>query len=57
MGIVWGRGLRGGPATPASMAINESLAPPDVVILEQETADTAMVSADVLVIGRDLKLQ
>ena len=41
----------------ASVAINKSLTPPDVVILEGETADPAMVSTDVLVVGGDLKLR
>ena len=39
----------------ASVAINESLTPPDVVILEGETTDPAMVSANVLVVGGDFK--
>ena len=56
-GIVWDRGLRGGLSTAASVAINESLTPPDVVVLEGKATDPAMVSADVLVVGRDFKFR
>ena len=47
--------MRGGPSTAAGVAINEPLMPPDVVILEGETTDPAMVSTDVLVVGGDFK--
>ena len=33
------------------MAVNESSAPGDVVILEREVADTAVVSSNILVVG------
>ena len=39
----------------AGVAINEALTPPDVVVLEGETTNPAMVSADVLAVGRDFK--
>ena len=39
----------------ASMAVNESSAPGDVVVLEREAADTTVVSTNVLVVGWDFK--
>ena len=54
-GVVWDRGLGGGPSTTASVAVNESLTPPDVVVLEGEMADPTMVSTVILVVGRDFK--
>ena len=39
----------------ASVAINKPLAPPDVVVLEGEATDAAMVCTDVLVVGGDFK--
>ena len=47
--------LRGGLSTVAGVAINKSTTPHDVVVLEGKTTDPAMVSADVLVVGRDFK--
>ena len=40
----------------ASIAINESLAPMDVVVLEGEAADATVVSPDVFVLGGDFKV-
>ena len=54
-GIVWDRGLGWSPSTAARVAVNKSLTPPDVVILEGKAADPAMVSTDVLVVGGDFK--
>ena len=40
----------------ASIAINESLAPTNVVVLEGEAADATVVSPNVLIIGGDFKV-
>ena len=40
----------------ASIAINESLAPTDVVVLEGEVADTTVVSPNVFVISGDFEV-
>ena len=40
----------------ASIAINESLAPTNVVVLEGEAADGTVVSPNVLVVSRDFKV-
>ena len=39
----------------ASIAVNESLTPPDVVVLEGEATDATVVSTDVLVVSGDFK--
>ena len=54
-GNIWGGRFGGGPSTSASIAINKSLAPLDVVVLEGEATDAAVIGADVLVVGRDFK--
>ena len=37
------------------MAINEAAAPGDVIVLEGEVTNTAVVGTDVLVVGWDFK--
>ena len=37
------------------MAVNKALAPGNVVVLEGEMADAAVVSTDILVVGGDFK--
>ena len=39
----------------AGVAIHESSTPPDVVVLEGETTDPAMIGTDILVVGGDFK--
>ena len=55
MGIVGDGGFGGGSATKASMAVNKSSVPRDVVILEGETADATVVHSNILVVDWDFK--
>ena len=44
-----------GSSTVAATAINKAMAPGNVIILEGEVTNTAVVSTDVLVVGWDFK--
>ena len=54
-GVVWDGRFGGSSSTTASVAINKSLVPLDVVVLEGEATDATVVSTDVLVVSGDFK--